>query len=182
MKKTINNKYFICSLIFSVVSLCLVSCNDFLNVSPPSQVSPEKYLTTADQLKAYLDAYYANYSNWNSYDASTGGMIPSHFGSSNGTPYYDDNATDNSEGTDARYIKDAWTVGQTGGYWNFNNIRALNYFINITKARKSAGLIKGSEADINQYLGEGYFLRALEYFFRLKMLGDFPIITATLPD
>lgn len=182
MKKTINNKYFICSLIFSVVSLCLVSCNDFLNVSPPSQVSPEKYLTTADQLKAYLDAYYANYSNWNSYDASTGGMIPSHFGSSNGTPYYDDNATDNSVGTDARYIKDAWTVGQTGGYWNFNNIRALNYFINITKARKSAGLIKGSEADINQYLGEGYFLRALEYFFRLKMLGDFPIITATLPD
>lgn len=31
-------------------------------------------------------------------------------------------------------------------------------------------------------VGEGYFLRALEYFFRLQRLGDFPIVKTVLPD
>ena len=37
------------------MALCLLSttsCNDYLDVTPPSDVSPEKYFTTADQLGA----------------------------------------------------------------------------------------------------------------------------------
>lgn len=162
--------------------MALVSCNDYLDVTPPSEVSPESYFLSATQLKSYVDAYYADYSNWSSTDVSKGGMIPSHYGSQNGSPYHDDQATDNEQGTNNRYVKDAWTVGQTGGYWNFNNIYALNYFINHAKENYAAGRISGADGDIKQYIGEGYFLRALEYFFRLKNLGDFPIITETLSD
>ena len=44
--------------------MALVSCNDYLDVTPPSEVSPESYFLSATQLKSYVDAYYANYSNW----------------------------------------------------------------------------------------------------------------------
>lgn len=178
--KKIFNKTILGGL--AVAALSLTACNDYLDITPPSEVSPENYLLSADQLKTYVDKYYANYSNWFSTDVSTGGMIPSHYGTQNGSPYYDDNATDNNQGTNSRYVKDAWTVGQTGGYWNFNNIRVWNYYINTAKERYANGQISGSETDVKQYLGEGYFLRALEYYFRLRNLGDFPIITETLPD
>ena len=180
--KMIFNKTILGGLVLGMASMGLVSCNDYLDITPPSQVSPENYFTTADQLKTYLDKYYANYDNWFSTDDTHGGEIPSHYGTQNGSPYYDDKATDNDQGTNNRYVKDAWTVGQTGGKWKFDNIRIWNYYINTAKERYEAGQISGSDSDIKQYLGEGYFLRALEYYFRLKTLGDFPIITETLPD
>jgi len=181
--KTTTYKNILKSISMAFVGLfALTSCNDFLDVEPVSKVSPEKYFTTADQLKSYVDAYYANYDNWFSTDVNKGGMLPSHYGTQNGSPYYDDAATDNNQGTSSRYVKDAWTVGSTGGYWNFTNIYALNYFINSAKEHYAAGNITGSDADIKHYMGEGYFLRALEYYFRLRRLGDFPIITENLPD
>lgn len=42
--------------------------------------------------------------------------------------------------------------------------------------------IGGSDVAAKHYFGEGYFLRAQEYFFRLRKLGDFPIITESLSD
>lgn len=180
--KKIFSKSILGGVALGIATLGLVSCNDYLDITPPSEVAPESYFLSADQLATYVNKYYANYSNWFSTDVSTGGMIPSHYGSQNGSPYYDDNATDNNQGTNSRYIKDSWTVGQTGGYWNFNNIRALNYYINIAKENYAAGKISGADADIKHYMGEGYFLRALEYYFRLKNVGDFPIITEALPD
>lgn len=132
--KKIFNKTILGGLVLGLASMGLVSCNDYLDITPPSDVSPEVYFSKADQLKTYVDKYYANYSNWFSTNDETGGMIPSHYGSQNGSPYYDDNATDNNQGTNNRYVKDAWTVGQTGGKWNFSNIRVWNYFINLKSA------------------------------------------------
>ena len=160
----------------------VVGCNDFLDQEPKSEVSPEKYLYSESQLEAYVNKYYADYSNWKPEDDSKGGMIPSFWGSENGTPYANDNATDNQQGTNGRYLKDTWTVGQSGGKWNFYNINALNYFIQTVVPRMEAGQLTGSEANLKQYVGEGYFLRALEYFYRLRRIGDFPIIERTLPD
>lgn len=158
----------------------LAACNDFLDEEPLSDIAPEQYLWTADQLKAYVDKYYADYDNYNGDSDEEGGMLPSHYGTQNGSPYYDDNATDNQQGTNGRYLQSTWTVGQTGGKWNFSNIYALNYFIQTVAPRYEEGSITGDNA--GQYLGEAYFLRALEYFFRLRKLGDFPIVETTLPD
>ena len=152
----------------------LASCDKFLDQEPLSQVSPEKYLQTADQLRAYIDGYYTTG------DYSGDGSIPSALGSGGQSPYHDDDATDNNQGTNNRYIKDAWTVPQTGGLWSFTRIYALNYFIQNVQPRVDEGTLSGT--DVNQYLGEGYFLRALEYYYRLRKLGDFPIVTETLAD
>ena len=180
--KTIFNKNILGGLVLGIAAVGMVSCDDYLDITPPSKVSPEGYFNNTDQLKTYLDKYYANYDNWYSTDDTHGGELPSHFGSQNGSPYYDDNATDNNQGTNNRYIKDEWTVPQKDGKWKFDNIRIWNYFINTAKEKYANGSISGADADIKHYMGEGYFMRALEYYFRLRTLGDFPIITETLPD
>lgn len=180
--KTIFNKNILGGLVLGFAAIGMVSCDDYLDITPPSQVSPESYFNTADQLKTYLDKYYANYDNWFSTDDTHGGELPSHYGTQNGSPYYDDNATDNNQGTNNRYIKDEWTVPQKGGKWKFDDIRIWNYYINTAKEKYAKGEISGADADIKHYMGEGYFMRALEYYFRLKTLGDFPIITETLAD
>lgn len=180
-------KIFHCTLLKSFIYVTLVattvtSCNDYLNVEPQSDVSPEKYLFTEDQLESYVNKYYANYNNWSSNSDATGGMIPSFLANTGEAPYADDNATDNQQGVNIRYLKATWTVGQDGGKWNFTNIYALNYFLQTVVPRMENNQISGSVSNIKQYIGEGYFLRALEYFFRLRTLGDFPIIETTLPD
>ena len=169
--------------LFMGVSLfALAACNDFLDEEPQSDVSPEQYLWSEDQLKAYVDNYYADYDNYDGDSDDKGGMLPRHYGSENGSPYYDDDATDNQQGTNGRYLQDTWTVGQTGGKWNFTNIYALNYFIETVTPRYEEVSISGSAENIEQYLGEAHFLRALEYFYRLRTLGDFPIVENTLSD
>lgn len=169
-------------LLLSCSLAILPACDDFLDEEPQSEVSPEKYLLNESQLEVYVNKYYADYDNWKSDSDDKGGMIPSFWGSENGSTYKDDNATDNQQGTNGRYLKDTWTVGQSGGKWNFTNINALNYYLQTVVPRLENGELTGTESNLKHLVGEGYFLRALEYFFRLQRLGDFPIVKTVLPD
>lgn len=166
-----QNKYVMTaakSLVCGMSLFAVVGCNDFLDQEPLSNVSPESYLLTEGHLEAYVNGYY--------------GILPSSSGSGGYAPYNDDGATDNNQGTNARYLTDAWTVGQTGGSWEFSNIYALNYFLQTAVPRYNNNSIQGSPENIKHYIGEAYFLRAYEYFKRLRSIGDFPIVTSTLPD
>ena len=169
-------------LLLSCSLAILPACDDFLDEEPQSEVSPEKYLLNESQLEAYVNKYYADYDNWKSDSDDKGGMIPSFWGSENGSTYKDANATDNQQGTNGRYLKDTWTVAQSGGKWNFTNINALNYYLQTVVPRLENGELTGTESNLKHLVGEGYFLRALEYFFRLQRLGDFPIVKTVLPD
>ena len=159
----------------------LTGCNDFLDVEPPSTVSPEAYFTTADQLGYYTINYYCNYSNWSA--SGNGGQFPSH---ADYTSFiHDDMGTDNeADGSPGSlfYEGEDYKVGQSGGAWNFDRITALNFFIRTVRPKYEANEISGSDIAAKHYFGEGYFLRAMEYFFRLRKVGDFPIITENLPD
>ncbi len=171
-------------LILGLYVFIITSCNDYLDITPPSQISPEKYLWDEDHLAAYTIQYYADYGNYNGGSDDKGGMLPSHYGSGGESFYFDDLSTDNetSRGTNNRYAQGVWTVGSTGGKWNFNNIYALNYYLQTVVPRFEADEISGNKDNVAHYVGEGYFLRALEYFYRLRTLGDFPIITEVIPD
>lgn len=171
-------------LFFCLLTLVTYSCNDFLDVTPPSQISPESYLQHETHLAAYITRYYADYSNYNATSNNKGGMLPSFYGSGGESFYFDDLATDNAttRGSNNRFLPGEWKVGSTGGNWNFENIYALNYYLQTVAPRIEKGEIAGNSTMVKHYLGEGYFLRAHEYFYRLRLLGDFPIVTNTLPD
>ena len=137
----------------------LGACNAFLDEEPLSFVNPENYLKSEEQLLAYVDKYYADFISSNTHE--------------------DDDATDNQKGTNERYMKDTWTVAQKekddgSGDWDFTKIYAMNYYLQTVVPRYEEGNISGNDVNIKQYIGEGYFLRALDYFKRLQKLGDFP--------
>ncbi len=179
-----NNIYIAAFAAMALFSMS--SCDDYLDIEPQSQVTPETYFTSADQLGAYIISYYNSYgNNWNADDDTNGGQLPSHgLGSMSYTTFLDDDqGTDNEGGPGDRfYSGNSFQVGSDGGKWKFSNINNLNFFIQTVEPKIEAGNVSGNQEEAKHYLGEGYFLRALEYFYRLRKLGDFPIVKETLPD
>ncbi|MCF1192320.1 RagB/SusD family nutrient uptake outer membrane protein [Mangrovimonas sp. AS39] len=148
----------------------VVSCEkDFLEREPLSAVTPEQYLNDESQLAAYAIERY--------------NMFPTHAQWSFGT-FGIDVHTDNMAtfGYDNKFVPGQWRVGQSGGSWWFDNIRQCNYFLETVLPKWEAGEITGSPQNIEHYIGEMYFFRAYDYFTRVQLLGDFPIITETFPD
>lgn len=154
-------------LLLGCMVLTGTACNDFLDITPPSDVSPEQYLVEESQLAAYTIRYY-----------------PDHFSSLNSQYGNEEMATDNAttRNSNNRYLIGEWKTPASGGEWNFNNIYPLNYFIQSAEQNLADGRITGNATNIKHYIGEGYFLRAHQYFYRLRKLGDFPIIKEVLPD
>ncbi|MGL4851621.1 MAG: RagB/SusD family nutrient uptake outer membrane protein [Phocaeicola sp.] len=156
---------------FMAAAFMSSSCNDFLDKLPLDAVTPELYFTTEADLASYAINMY--------------GLFPRHEGWGLGTIMRGDDNTDNQATTNASYER--WVIGnkrvpQSGGGWDFGNIRSINYFFEQCLPKREAGQIQGSEKNIDQYIGEMYFIRAYEYFNKLKTYGDFPILTNTLPD
>ncbi len=155
----------------------MTGCNDYLDVTPPSDVTPEVYFKTPEQLAAYTINYYTS----SAVSGKRGNNAFPHHGiggSSYETYFDDDMGTDNEFATNDRFYSDKGVqVGATGGYYDFYTINEINYFLQQAKANLEAGTITGDEEEINHYIGEGYVLRAIDYFKRLCALGDFPIVT-----
>jgi hypothetical protein len=169
-----NNK--IVSYILAIVLTGgLLSCDDFLDKEPMSSISPELYFYDASQLEYYANRIYAD-------------ILLSHSQWSYGI-YGEDNNTDNQISVTAhdRYTTDRWRVPQTeNDNWKFENIYRCNYFFMEVFPRfgdnidGSQNTIAGDLSNIKHYIGEMYFLRASEYFKKLQLFGDYPIVKEPL--
>lgn len=167
--KFINKSYRLYTLGLVFIAT-LSACNKYLDIAPPSQITPESYLWEESQLASYAVARYTS-------------ILPSHGNWSFGTFGIDGN-TDNMviPSLDNRYIPGQWRVGATGGDWNFSNIYQANYFLNTVLPRWKNNELTGNSENISHYIGEVYFLRAYEYFNKLQALGDFPIVREVFSD
>lgn len=170
-------KYILYSVALLMVFNALMSCNDFLDKEPLGEVAPEVYFVDAVQLLAYTDEMYDR-------------VLPDVGGNTYGI-YGADAGTDNQIQMDnppIRFEDGQWRVGQSGGEWSFEVIYRCNYFFAQVNPKFGEALdgsqntISGNLANIRHTIGEMYALRALEYFEKLQLFGDFPIITEPLPD
>ena len=166
MKKIVRYKIQVVAV--SLGLMVMTGCNKYLDREPLSNVTPENYLWNEADLAAYTIARY---------------NFPTHSGFNVGT-FGTDNNTDNqaSTGYSTRWVPGEWRVPQSGSSWEFGNIRQHNYFLQTVVPRWNANKIAGNKATIDHYVGEGYFLRAYEYFNKVQALGDFPILREILPD
>lgn len=162
-------------LVFTIV-VGFSSCKKNLDRQPLSTLAPENYFTEAAQLMAYTDDMYTR-------------VLPSIGGNSYGIYAIDQNTDNQIAATpDIRFIPGEWKVPNSGGSWSFDAIYRCNFFFTSVLPKFGRDLngsenkIAGSLANIKHFIGEMYFLRALEYFTRYQRLGDFPIITEPLPD
>lgn len=156
------------SLLLQLLVVTTISCNNFLDREPLDTVTPNVYLKSEQDLATYTISLYS---------------FPSHGDWSIGTFGYDNN-TDNQASPNAsdRWNPGLWRVGTSGGVWNFDRIRDINYFITNVEKNYAKKEITGNDSNIRHYIGEAYFLRANEYFSKLMNLGDFPIIKEVYSD
>lgn len=156
-------------LLVAIAAWGLTSCNKYLDRPPLSNVTPGDYLWSEADLGTYTLSRY---------------NFPTHSGGFNVGTFGTDNGTDNqaSSSYSNRWVPGEWRVPQSGGSWSFTQIRQCNYFLETVLPRWKDKKITGNADNIAHYIGEGYFLRAYEYFNKIEALGDFPIIKTTLKD
>lgn len=174
----LNNKFILGSLMGA--ALMTTSCDDFLDRAPLTDITPELYFSSANDLAAYTINYYPTLllnvdgsqlyatTSWNA-----------------GVVSHSDHLSDNqASGTgNTQYFGDAshWTVGTGRALYNtYSRIRICNWFFDQVLPKYESGILSGAEAE--HYIGEMYFLRAMTYFNGVVQYGDLPIITEALPD
>lgn len=130
-----------------------------------SQIAPEAFYNTESQLNAIV---------LRSYQSIISGIN-----------YWADNNTDDMAGrtgAHSRYTEDLYKTSLGDGNWSFDQIYHINYFFEQVLPKYNDKEISGSDATVRFYIGEMYFLRAMEYFAKYSEYGDFPIVTRPLPD
>lgn len=162
--KTISNK----TKLFAVAlfSLALTSCDSTLDVDSPSDsVSVDDAYTLKNGIKLLHNGLYIyNFQN----NAVNYTYIPR---------YYSMFSDDLSYSTTsyAEYYSNAYT--ETSSYvatiWNntYKSIRQCNDFIIHMEGNTVV-----SEDEHNKYVGDAFFMRALNYFYLTNMFGDVPLI------
>lgn len=134
-----------------LAGIAFTSCKDVTDLSPIDSFTDESYWNTVDDLKLYANGLY---------DLLAG---PDAYG--------DDESDNFVSSTYSSYLFDEYTVPESASSsngWYWNDIRNCNYFL------QRYDTVEGEEDDINMYVAEVRFFRALLYYDKIKMFGDVP--------
>ncbi len=139
-----NNIRYILALVSAHV--LLASCDDMLNKSPQSTLSPEMFFTNESEMRSFSNGFY--------------GIFP-------GAGLYNENC-DNYIGTNLiSEIRDGRVIPGSGNGWSFTELRNFNTLIDYSSNCKD-------EKVRNRYVGLARFFRAYFYFEKVKRYGDMP--------
>ena len=146
-------KHILYSSILGVATAAsMTSCNDAFLERSPQSINDLTYWANANDLKTYANAFYD--------------ILPA--GVSNVSDTQSDNQVPSSINS---FIWNQYTVPTEDGNWsksNWSNIRRINYFMTHYQQ------VTGDEADINNWVAEMRFFRALEYYSKIRTFGDVP--------
>ena len=146
-------KHILYSSILGVATAAsMTSCNDAFLERSPQSINDLTYWTNANDLKTYANAFYD--------------ILPA--GVDNVSDTQSDNQVPSSINS---FIWNQYTVPTENGNWsksNWSNIRRINYFMTHYQQ------VTGDEADINNWVAEMRFFRALEYYSKIRTFGDVP--------
>lgn len=159
-------------------AMVFTSCDESLDLGPVTQITPDDYYKSADQMQSYVN----NYFNAHLVNPFSGTMYH--------TASYNSGMNRSDVNTDICLPISGNTTLFSEGHWltpngkalqsHYAKVRVWNYFINKVEKNIEAGVVTGTQEDINHYLGEAYFFRALAYYNMLALYGDLPIVTEVL--
>jgi len=145
--------------LISLSSLFFVNCSDdYLDKNPISDVSEDSFFLTASDLELYTNGFYL--------------LLPN--SSSRGEIFTADSYSGEIvHNTLSDLMTDSRIVPSSGGGWNWNNLRDINYFLeNYEKC--------DDESAKNRYGGVARFFRAYFYFNMVMNFGDVPWYDKTM--
>lgn len=158
-----------------ILSGYLFSCTDFLNEEPKSAISTDQFFSSkADAISAVNNLYRNGFPSF--YNASSAYMGPTiMYGG------YMSGLFDNQYKGQERFVQDCQNL-------DINPVADNNYllsawqnpYIGVTRANTAVKYIPttpGLTADeVNKYLAEAKFFRALNYFQLVKLFGKVPLV------
>lgn len=147
MKKLI---YIVCT------SFLLVSCSDFFDKDPISQIPAEDYFTSESALRVYANGFLVK-------------NLPSPAALTRGDQYSDISVTSVTEG----FLRENYTAKDAGNWskGSWENLHNVNYY--LSHMHKAAEAVN-DDATMKHYEGVGRFWRAWFYWDKVKLFGDVP--------
>lgn len=158
------------------------SCDDKLDMGPITQITPDDYYLSDEQLANYVNNYFlshlsapfsgAMYHPQGSYSSGMGGSD------------YNTDIFISGTGSTTWFAKKHWQTPSGKSLQGlYGNIRVWNHFISTAQKNIADGVVSGNTELADHYLGEGHFFRALNYFRLLATYGDCAITEEVLdPD
>src|SRR5690606_9611252 len=162
--------------IFSILSLGFVlhSCDtDGLELSNPSQLSPETYFENEVQVRSAVNAVYANLQTIGTYSRNYYFIMDNMAHENEGNPQLEANKRlflDFSFDASSELVNQFWDSSYRG-------INKANFVINNEEKINLIPNALMSQASKNKYIGEAKFLRGLYYFNLVTLYGGVPLIT-----
>lgn len=148
-------------IIATACSLLFTGCDDFLDRSPLSDMSPATFFANKGDMKTWMAGVYDEFQNALDLEHLEWGDIRSD--NYHTTGYDDGKAYMNAiESTQNQYSWESL----------YGTIDRCN--VAIERFPKITGL---AESDWSDYVGQAYGIRALMYFYAIRVWGDVPLIT-----
>ncbi|MRG47918.1 RagB/SusD family nutrient uptake outer membrane protein [Chitinophaga sp. SYP-B3965] len=143
---------------FALAAVIITGCSkDFLDRSPISEVSPNQYFKTQQDLEIYSNGFYT--------------MLP------NTGIYTDDTQSDNVDPQTISDLMAGRTIVQndaSAAGWTWTELRNINFFLENYNRAQISDSVKA------HYAGIGRFFRAVFYFNKLMRFGDVPWYSTSL--
>jgi hypothetical protein len=162
-------------ILIILMALAVTGCQKSLKEDPKGQVVGTQALRTVAGLDAALTGVYKPLSlTWIS-GFNTAAVAAVLMGSDDLTTHPASNKADLRE-FDQYHVSNL--NGRMLNIWNgcYKSIQGANNIINNYKTTT------GDPATINQILGEAYYLRALDYYWLVRLWGSIPLITSEVYD
>ncbi|MFV0592042.1 MAG: RagB/SusD family nutrient uptake outer membrane protein [Draconibacterium sp.] len=165
MKNKIKNWLFLL-IVLVIAGACQ---NDFLERAPLDKLSDESYFNTSGDLETYVNGLYSQFRRYY-FNAGAGSEHNARLDANSDIMIVSKDITSSLNQVGASGLAPV-----NSSAWNntYDRIRQVNYFLMHTD--------KVTRDDIaNQYIGEGFFFRAWNYFNFMADYGDVPYITEPL--
>ncbi|MCR9227879.1 MAG: RagB/SusD family nutrient uptake outer membrane protein [Flavobacteriaceae bacterium] len=145
--------------LLSLSSLLMINCSDdYLDKNPISDVSEDSFFLTASDLELYTNGFYL--------------LLPNS-SARNEIFTYDSQCGEIVQNTVNDLMNSTRIVPTSGGGWNWNNLRDINYFLeNYERCEDQTAK--------NRYGGVARFFRAYFYFGMVVNFGDVPWYDRTM--
>ena len=150
------------------------SCSDFLDEKDPANLTPDSFYTIPDHAEAAVAATYSNLrfygdgagifsANWQMLEAVTGTAT-----------------TQTGQNSDLNNLYSLTYDGNTAhvvNWWNGVYRLIANANLALDKIPTIAFTAPATEAQKTKLIGEAAFLRAIGYFYAVRLWGDVPLVT-----
>lgn len=162
-------KCFLTTFLLSVIVLCFNACDERLDLSPQTAYSNSNYWKSEAQAIAGLNAAYTRIQ----------GVFARNF------IYWGEGRTDNmvlsreSNNTAIGVIRNNMDPSMPEANWGgfYHVIAQTNLILKYLPIMKENGLFASNTKGYNDIRGQAFGLRALCYFYMVRLWGDVPLIT-----